>query len=340
MAEIPAMAPETDSKELLDQVGREAFSFPSSDGATTVVGDLWTPPPTVEPVLLVQLVHGMAEHIGRYDPFARALAVRGCVVAGHDHLGHGRSVAEGLPKEESWGRFIPNAGAEHLVSDVQSARLLLDARYPDMPHVMFGHSMGSFVLRTFLGKHGEGLEGAIVCGTGWQPRAALAVGRAVTSIIGHVRGWGYRSAFVDSLAAGAYARVFADAEGGDLAWLTRDAAHRDLYRDDPAAGFVFSVGAYHELFRLVGFAQDKHIVCGMPSALPVFLIAGSDDPVGGMGAAIPKVASLMAGCGVRDVEQKPYPGARHEILNETNRSEVLQDIVDWLRRKGLLNDRQ
>ena len=136
MAEIPAMAPETDSKELLDQVGREAFSFPSSDGATTVVGDLWTPPPTVEPVLLVQLVHGMAEHIGRYDPFARALAVRGCVVAGHDHLGHGRSVAEGLPKEESWGRFIPNAGAEHLVSDVQSARLLLDARYPDLPHVI------------------------------------------------------------------------------------------------------------------------------------------------------------------------------------------------------------
>ncbi len=338
MIEAPAMAPETDSQELLGQVQCETFRFPSADGVTTVVGNIWTPPSSIKPILMVQLVHGMAEHILRYDSFARALAIRGCIVAGHDHVGHGRSVPDGLPKEESWGQFVPNAGAEHLVNDVQSARLLLDSQYPDLPHVMFGHSMGSFVLRTFLGKHGDGLKGAIVCGTGWQPRAALLAGRAVTSVIGRLRGWSYRSSFVDSMAAGAYARVFADAEGGELAWLTRDAVHRDLYRDDPAAGFIFSVGAYHELFRLVGFAQDRSIVRGMPPELPVFLIAGSDDPVGSMGSAIPKVAALMTECGVRDVEQKLYPGARHEILNEINRAEVLNDVVDWLYRKGLLHD--
>ncbi len=337
MASVPVMSPKTDNEGLLSQVGCESFEFLSADGATTVVGNVWTPPPTVKPVLLVQLVHGMAEHILRYDPFARALAIRGCVVAGHDHIGHGRSIPKGLPPEESWGIFAPNSGAEHLVADVQSARLLLDARYPELPHVMFGHSMGSFVLRTFLGHHGDGLAGAIVCGTGWQPSLALAAGRFVTTVIGRVRGWDYRSSFVDSMAAGGYAQKFIDEEGGELAWLTRDDEHRQLYRDDPAAGFLFSVGAYHELFRLVGMAQERRVVGGMPSSLPVFLIAGSDDPVGSMGAAIPKVASLMRECGVRDIEQKLYPGARHEILNETNRSEVLNDIVDWLHRKGLLH---
>lgn len=317
----------------LSAVRRATFELPSSNGSGTVVGDLWEPPSQVKPVAVVQLVHGMVEHIGRYDLFARELACAGCVVAGHDHLGHGRSV----PNADSWGVLVPNAGAEHLVGDVQSVRSMLDGRFPGLPHVMFGHSMGSFVLRVFLGRHGSGLAGAVVCGTGWQPAPLLVIGRVVTAAIGRTRGWNYRSRFVNSFAVGAYERAFISAEGDNLAWLTRDPAPREAYRADPACNFMFTVSAYHELFRLVGMAQSRRVVRGMPSMLPVFLMAGDNDPVGNMGKAIPKVACLMESRGVRDVEQKLYPGARHELLNETNRLQVVDDVLNWLGRKGILN---
>ena len=321
------------SPELLAQVGHSTFELPSADGASTIVGDVWEPPQGVRPVAIVQLIHGMVEHIVRYDQFARELALRGCVVVGHDHLGHGRSV----PSEESWGVLTPNAGAEHLVADVQSVRMYIDGRFAGLPHAMFGHSMGSFVLRTYLGIHGDGLAGAVVCGTGWQPPVLLAVGRGVTALLGRLRGWNYRSSFVDSLATGAYARLFTEEEGGDLGWLTRDPAHRDAYRNDPACRFVFSVGAYHELFRLIGMAQSKKTMRAMPHALPIFLISGTADPVGRMGTAVPKVAARMVSCGMQDVEQKLYPDARHELLNETNRDQVVTDVIDWLQRKGILD---
>lgn len=320
-------------------VSRLEFSLPSADGASTIKGDLWLPagvradggrPDAAQAV--VQLVHGMAEHIGRYDAFARHLASLGCIVAGHDHLGHGRSVAS----RESWGVLEPNAGADHLVADVQRVRTMLDKRFEGLPHVVFGHSMGSFVLRTFLGMHGTGLAGAVVCATGWQPKAALAFGRAATSLVGATLGWDHRSHLVDNLAIGAYARAFAAEESGRLAWISRDPAVRDAYEDDPACGFTFSAAAYHELFRLIGMAQDPRIVRGMPADLPILLISGTADPVGSMGRAAPKVAAFMRACGARDVETRLYPDARHELLNEVNRAQVEDDVVGWLTRKGIL----
>ena len=318
---------------------RLEFSLPSADGASTIKGDLWLPagvcadggrPGAARAV--VQLVHGMAEHIGRYDDFARHLASLGCIVAGHDHLGHGRSAVS----QESWGILEPNAGADHLVADVQRVRTMLDERFGGLPHVVFGHSMGSFVLRVFLGMHGTGLAGAVVCATGWQPKVALAFGRAATSLVGATLGWDHRSRLVDGMAVGAYARTFAREEGGRLAWLSRDPATHRAYEADPACGFTFSAAAYHELFRLIGMAQDPRIVRGMPADLPVLLISGTADPVGSMGRAAPKVASFMRACGVRDVETKLYPDARHELLNEVNRIQVEDDVVGWLVRKGIL----
>ena len=273
----------------------------------------------------------MTEHIGRYDAFARQLTALGCAVVGHDHLAHGRSVAS----PDDWGHLEPGAGAERLVADVQRVRLWIEERYPDVPHVIFGHSMGSFVTRAFLGQHGAGLAGALIFGTGWQPFVALVFGRAATRALAVLRGWDFRSKLIDGLAVGAYARSFAGQPGGRLAWLSRDAAARDAYAADPACGFVFSLGAYHELFRLIGMAQDRSLVQNMPHDLPVLLASGTDDPVGGRGRAVPRVASLLADCGVTDVEQRLYPGARHELLNETNRTEVVADVTSWLERKGI-----
>lgn len=337
MERIASSASDYDDSASSQSVMRKTFVLPSADGRTKVAGELWMPPASVKPVLLVQLIHGMAEHILRYDAFARFLVAHGCVVVGHDHIGHGRSIPADVSPQQSWGVLAPNEGAEHLIADVQSVRLWADERFLAIPHVMFGHSMGSFVLRAFLGQHGSGLGGAIVCGTGWQPPAALMAGRLLTSAIGCMRSWDCRSGLVDSMAVGAYARAFADAEGGELAWLTRDESHRNRYRNDPASGFMFSVSAYHELFRLVSMAQNARIAQDIPAQLPIFLVAGADDPVGAMGKAVSKVADFMASCGVQDIERKLYPGARHEILNETNADEVMDDMVVWLRRKGLIH---
>ena len=310
-------------------VAHETFSIPSADGVTTIVGDVWTAPESAQgdqPRAVVQLVHGMAEHVGRYDEFARFLAARGYAVVGHDHIGHGRSV----PSPSSWGVLDHVHGAEHLVTDVHRVRAWAQERFGGAPHLMFGHSMGSFVLRAYLMGHGQGLSGAVVCATGWQSPAALAFGRGACDVIGATRGWEHRSAFVHALADGAYERAFGPAEGGRLGWLTRDAGRRAQFAADPACGFTFSVAAYHELFRLVGVTQSRSAARGMQPDVPVLLIAGGEDPVGGRGRAVPKVAALMRASGVRDVRERIYAGARHELLNETNRAEVFADVLAFL----------
>lgn len=308
-----------------DKVLREEFSVPSSDCVSNLAGYVWAAPGLEHPRAVVQLVHGMAEHILRYDAFARFLASHGFAVVGHDHVGHGKTAQT----PSSWGVMEPRHGADHLVEDVHRTRSHAQARFPGVPYFVFGHSMGSFVVRNYLCAYGKGLAGAVVCATGWQPRAALGFGKLVCDVIGATRGWTHRSQFVHRLADGAYERAFDPEEGGKLGWLSRDAAQREAFAADPACGFTFSVAAYHELFSLVGGCQSRQRVAYMQSGVSVMLIAGSCDPVGGNGAAIPKVARLMRSCGVRDVQVKIYPEARHELLNETNRDEVFGDVLQW-----------
>ena len=308
------------------EVERREISLSSSDGTSALVGYMWQAPGPAKPRAIVQLVHGMAEHILRYEPFARYLATYGFLVVGHDHIGHGESVSD----PSSWGVMKPKVGADHLVGDVHRVRNYVQVRNPYIPYFVFGHSMGSFVVRNYLCAYGKGLSGAIVCATGWQPPVALAFGKLVCDIVGGVRGWDHRSKFVNFLADGAYGRAFGPEEGGKLGWLTRDPEQRELFDKDPACGFVFSVAAYHELFSLVGSSQKRSRVAYMRPEVPVLLIAGSQDPVGNNGEAIPKVARLLRACGVRDVQEKIYPDARHELLNETNRDEVFSDVLCWL----------
>ena len=309
------------------EVVREEFSLPSSDGVTTLVGDVWEPAGASGPVRgVVQLVHGMAEHIGRYDEFARFLAAAGYAVVGHDHVGHGRSVDD----PSSWGVIDHRHGFEHLVEDIRRVGVYARERFGGAPHLMFGHSMGSFLLRCYLMEHADGLAGAVVCATGWQSPAALALGRLVCDAIGATRGWQTRSGLVHALADGAYERAFPEGEGGRIGWLTRDAERRAQFAVDPACGFTFSVAAYHELFRAVGRAQSAAGARGMRPDVPVLLMAGDQDPVGARGRALPKVARLMRTAGVRNVRECLYPGARHELLNETCRAQVFADVLAFL----------
>ena len=177
------------------------FEFPSWDGKSSIHGILWKP--TGEPRGVVQLVHGMAEHIEHYDPFARFLAEHGFVVCGHDHIGHGHSVSS----KEELGHMPVENGADVLVEDVDTLRKAVSEAYPDLPYFIFGHSMGSFTLRVYLTRHGEGLAGAIICGTGHKPPLLSLTGNALAQLGAKVRGQKSKSDLIHSMADGAFSKA-------------------------------------------------------------------------------------------------------------------------------------
>ena len=304
----------------------EDVAIKSSDGSSTCRGHLWLPLEE-NPTAVVQVVHGMAEHIERYEDLACAFAAQGWATVGIDHVGHGRTT----PNAEQRGTYDPASGATTMVEDQHRLRLWAQERLGGVPHVILGHSMGSFVTRCYIGAHGEGLAAAVIMGTGWQTPATLAAGRLVAGTIARFRGWDYRSPLVDSLGVGGYNRRF-EGTGAKTGheWLSRDEERCRAYAADPDCGFMFALSGYRALFDLVGAAQSARIVQGVPASLPVFVISGSDDPVGNFGEAPAKVFRALKAAGVEDVELDLVEGGRHEILGETCADEVMAELVEWI----------
>lgn len=220
--------------------GRTEFSFDSADGKSQVRAVLWVPlameradAAAGEPSLgcfkprgVVQLVHGMAEHIDRYDDFARFLVDAGYLVAGHDHIGHGDTAAA----PECRGVIGAEGGADAMIDDVEQLRLLVSQQVaPGTPYFIFGHSMGSLVLRSYLPRYGQGLAGAVICGTANEATAVSRAGNLAARAIAAVRGDGYRSGLLHALADGAYSRAIKDART-PFDWLSRDPAVPDCVR--------------------------------------------------------------------------------------------------------------
>lgn len=203
------------------------LSYPSHDNASTIRALAWEPDdaarPDFSPRAVVQIVHGMSEHVERYAPFAEFLVGRGFVVCANDHVGHGKTAGE-----RDLGHMPLANGADVLVEDVHVLREKVCERYPHARHVMFGHSMGSFVTRVYLTRHADGLSAAILCGTGQQPRIQTVAGRVITRLIAQIRGERHVSRFVDSLGAGAYGRAIKDART-DVDWISSDPDVVDEY---------------------------------------------------------------------------------------------------------------
>ena len=230
--------------------GRTEFTFDSADGRSQVRAVLWVPLSMEradaafgEPELgcfkprgVVQLIHGMAEHIGRYDDFARFLSDAGYLVAGHDHIGHGDTA--GAPEHR--GVIDAEGGADAMIEDAQMLRLLVFQQVASgTPYFIFGHSMGSLVLRSYLPRYGSGLAGAIICGTANEPVAVSRAGNLAARAIARVRGDDYRSNLLHALADGAYSRAIKDART-PFDWLSRDPAVADAFMADETCGFMFA----------------------------------------------------------------------------------------------------
>lgn len=296
--------------------------FTSSDGKSRVHG--WVYAPQGEAVALLQLTHGMCEHIGRYHRFMEALCSMGFVVFGHDHIGHGES---SLP--ENYGFFGKKDGWRHLVADVHRMKLLVREKYPELPLFLFGHSMGSFVARLYLSKHGDELDGAILCGTS-GPNPLAKAGIAAAAGVAKLKGPMWRCPILEKLAFGTYNNKI-ESSRTRRDWLTRDDSVVDAYLNDPKCAFRFTACGFRDLFTMVSECNSKKWFHSLPKTLPVLLISGDMDPVGDYGKGIVRVQEELMKTGMMDVGMILYPQARHELLNELNREEVIQDIHNWLK---------
>lgn len=318
---------------MAQSVVRTTVGFKSHDGSSQIKGLMWTPEgaggggrSAVRPAGIVQLVHGMSEYVGRYDEFARVLAGCGYVVCGSDHIGHGKSVAS----PADLGHLPSHGGMDILVEDVHELRKIVSSRYSSQtPYFVFGHSMGSFVSRVYIARHGEGLAGAVLCGTGNQPVSLSKAGNLLARILCAVRGERSYSKLLNGMADGAYSKCIADART-PLDWLSTDPAVVDAYIADELSGAPFTVGGYATLTELTGASASFAFASRVPKELPLLFIAGAEDPVGDNGVGVRAAAALMSQAGMPNVGTILYEGMRHEILNEPGRAQVHADVLAWL----------
>ena len=298
------------------------ITFPSSDGKNTIHAELFIPSDNnIKGV--VQIAHGMTDYVGRYALMAEALCAAGFVLAGNDHLGHGDSVAT----PDDYGFFASKNGYVHVIDDVKKMNDLLRKEFPGVPVILLGHSMGSFISRLYAVKYTDSIDGLIIHGTA-GPNPILGAGKLVVKIIRAFKGERHRSAFVRSLADGGYNKGFDPAEG-DGAWLTRDPAMVADRIGNPKNDFTFTLAGYEDLFAMLGGCNDEKWFTDFPKGLHTLVVSGENDPVGDFGKGVRYVYDNLKANGA-DVELKLYPGARHELFNETNRDEVFADLIAWL----------
>lgn len=302
------------------------FKFLSKDGKTQVHGVKWIPE-NGEYQAILQLTHGMVEYIERYEKFAEYMTQRGFLVVGHDHIGHGESVGS----TEDWGYFAKEHASDILVADMHTLRKNVQKENEGRPYFMFAHSMGSYLLRKYLTIHGEGIQGAIICGTGCVPDFLTRTGMRMCRIMARVKGWKYRSQMIADMSfSGPYKKYDLTGKQENNSWLTKDPKIVRKYYSDPKCTFLFTLNGYHTLFETVYYDNQKRHVEKIPKDLPLFVISGEDDPVGDCGKGVRKVYDALRAVNIKDVTLKLYPNDRHEILNETDKEMVYSDIHHWI----------
>ena len=297
------------------------FTFHTDDGEEKIRVRCWKPESKV--LATIQIAHGIAEHCERYDEFCEFLCNNGFAVYINDHRGHGKSINRGRR-----GYFSDKDGWMKVVGDMRSVYEIADKDYPNTPHILFGHSMGSFLTRTYLFAYPEDFDAAIICGTAQMPKVIISAGGCIASLISLFAA-DKPSKILDIIGFGSYNAGFKPART-KFDWLTRDEAIVDKYIDDPLCGFVASAGLFRDMMSGLDMIIKQENLAGMNKDIPVFFIAGDKDPVGENGKGVQKACDSFVSAGMKDVEMKLYKDARHEILNEINKLEVFDDILKWI----------
>ena len=302
----------------------ETFEFTGS-GGVKLPAILWLP--EGEPKRVLQITHGMTEHIGRYEAFAGAMTAQGVAVAGYDLRGHGRN--PGNPDVASFGED----GWEASLKDMHLFFEHVSARFPGVPHDMLGFSLGSFLLREYLGRWSEGVGRAIIMGTGDQPAPVLSVMMAI--VRGQIKKGGFDSTtdLVRKLSFGTYNQKFKP-NRTPSDWLCADQAQLDAYLADPLCRRDISSGLFWQLLGAMKRTGSKAACSTWNQSLPVLLISGQEDPVGDGGRGVRAVKKKMDAAGMKHVSLHLIPGARHIVLDEHESGaaeEAIRRIIEWSR---------
>lgn len=302
---------------------KKEFTFPSVSGLADIHCASYTPE-NGEVRAVLQVAHGMAEHLERYENFARVLAENGIALYINDHLGHGSSVKN----DDELGYFGEKDGWKVFVDDCHELTKIAKSENPGKPYIFFGHSMGSFVARAYCIKYSAEIDGAVYCGTA-GPNPAAGVGILLTKLITKLKGDHYRSKLIDKIGFGSYNSKFEGRTAFD--WLSRDNFEVDKYIADKYCGFLFTAPGYGDLFALLGYVSSKEWFTELSKELPVLVISGAMDPVGNYSKGIDQVCDMLKAEGKTNVKKILYPDARHEILNESACFDtVCKDIIEWM----------
>ena len=297
------------------------FTFPSATGVCEISACAYLPEAEAGTVLVIH--HGMAEHRERYREFISFLCAHGVAVYMHDMANHGKSNTN----MEETGWFGETDGWRKLIEDYRTVVLRAKEEHPGKKLIVMGHSMGSFLCRLYVAEYpDDGFDKAVFMGTG-GPNKAAGAGILAAKTIAAVKGKKHKSGLLNKMAFGTYNKRF---EGRtDFDWLTRDTEIVDKYIADPYCGYLFTVQGMADLIRANAASNAPAWYGTVPKDLPILLVSGGEDPVGDYGAGVKSVAEKLEDSGHTAVTLKLYPGCRHEVLNEINRQEVMEDLLAW-----------
>lgn len=301
---------------------KEEFYFESYCGTNKIHAVKWIP--DGQPRCILQIVHGMCEYVERYEEFAAFLSSHNIMVVGEDHLGHGKSMGNNPP-----GYFCEKNPERVVVEDVRILKEMIQEEYTDVPYVLFGHSMGSFITRNFIHKYGAEIDGAVISATGLPTKATLATMKVVVSVLTAVQGGRHVSQFMDKMAFGRYLKRI-DNPKTPVDWISVNEENVQKYLSDDLCGFTFTLNGFRTLQGVCSGLYDTEKIAAIPKELPLLFIYGDEDPVGGYGAGVEKSYQMYADAGMKKVSKILYPGKRHELLNEDNKMQIMQDVYAWI----------
>lgn len=308
-------------------MSKHEFTIATPDGVSLVC---YKHKPETEVKAVLVIVHGMAEHAQRYDSFAEYLVSENYAVYAYDQRGHGKTAGS----IENLGFFAEQDGWQKVTDDLQLIVSKAKEENPGKKIFVMGHSMGSFITRTYICQYSQNIDGVILSGTAGSAGALGKIGKALTCIISAIKGKRSLSPLLDKMSFGDFNKSFAP-NRTKFDWLSRDNSEVDKYVNDPYCGTVFSIGFFNNLMNGLEYANNIKYAQKVRNDLPMYIFSGGNDPVSKNAKQIPDVFEMYKKADINDIFMKIYDNARHETLNETNKKEVYADVLNWLDSKTL-----
>jgi len=303
---------------------KERISYLSEDGKSTIQAVRYLPE-NGEIIGVLQIIHGLSEYVERFEEVASFMTERGFVVTGNDHLGHGKT----LQKDQTPGYFCEKDSATVVINDVHSLKKMTKELYPDVPYIMLGHSMGSFIIRNYICQYSDDIDAAIISGTGMQGKALIYSCKLIAKIQNRLLGPKHVNKFLNYMTFDVNAKGFKPART-NMDWLSKDEERVDRYINDPLCGFPFTINGFLGLFDFICRLYNTENLKRISKDLPIFIVSGKDDPVGNFGKGPQKLCGILKGLGLEKVDLKLYENVRHEWYNEPEKEEVMQSLYEWI----------